>query len=116
RAAGRAAHRLATTLLAGFATVALLLATLGVYGLVGTAVGERTREFGIRVSLGAQSRDILRLVFGQALTLISIGAALGFAAALALTRVVSSLLVGVRPTDPITFGAVVTLLAALGCL
>jgi putative ABC transport system permease protein len=116
RAAGRAAHRLATTLLATFAGVALLLATLGIYGVVANNVGERTREFGIRMSLGAQPRDVLAAVFRNALALMSLGAAIGVAVAFALTRSVSSLLVGVRPTDPLTFAGVVVLLGLSGLL
>jgi predicted permease len=116
RAAGRAAHRLATTLVATFACVALLLATLGIYGVVANNVGERTRELGIRMSLGAQPRDVLTVVFRHALALLSLGTAIGLAGAFALTRLVSSLLVGVRPTDPLTFAGVVTLLGLLGLL
>jgi putative ABC transport system permease protein len=116
RAAGRAAHRLATTMLATFAGVALLLATLGIYGVVANNVGERTREFGIRMSLGAQPREVLTLVFRNALALLSLGTAIGVAVAFALMRLVSSLLVGVRPTDPLTFAAVVALLGMCAVL
>jgi putative ABC transport system permease protein len=116
RAAGRAAHRLATTLLTTFACVALLLATLGIYGVVANNVGERTREFGIRMSLGAQPRDVLTVVFRNALALLALGTVIGIAVAFALTRSVSSLLVGIRPTDPLTFAGVVVLLGLAGLL
>jgi putative ABC transport system permease protein len=114
RAAGQAVNRLAATLLATFASVALLLATLGIYGVVANTVGERMREFGIRLSLGAQPRDVLNLVFRRALFLIALGTVVGLAAAEGLTRLIASLLVGVRPTDPTTFAAVVMLLTSLG--
>jgi putative ABC transport system permease protein len=116
RAAGRAAHRLATTLVAAFAAAALLLATLGIYGVVANGVGERTREFGIRLSLGARPSDVLGLVLRHAIALMGIGTIVGLLAAAALTRAVSTLLVGVRTTDPATFGGVVLLLAAVGVL
>jgi putative ABC transport system permease protein len=114
RAAGRAAHRLATTLLATFAAVALTLAVLGIYGVVTNIAGERTREFGIRMSLGAQPGDVLQIVFRHAVWLMSLGALFGVAAAFALTRLVASFLVGVRATDPATFAGVVLLLGGLG--
>ncbi len=116
RAAGRAAHRLATTLLATFGSVALLLAILGIYGVVANNVGERTREFGIRLALGAAPRDILAVVFRNAVTLMIVGTAIGLTIAAILTRVVSSLLVGVQPTDPATFLAVVAVLGCLGAI
>jgi putative ABC transport system permease protein len=99
-----------------FGMVALLLATTGVFGVMAYAVSRRTREIGVRVALGARSRDVLTMILGQGLRTIVIGVVVGFAASLALTRTVASLLFGVRATDPATFAAVVLLLAAAGLL
>jgi putative ABC transport system permease protein len=116
RADERATHRLATTLLATFGGIALLMATLGIYGVVANNVGERTREFGIRLALGAAPADVLSVVFRNAVTLMVTGTAIGLAFAFVLTRVVTSLLVGIPPTDPVTFMAVVVLLGLLGLI
>ncbi len=114
-AAEVAEPRLYSILLGLFAVVALGLAALGIYGVMAYAVGLRTREFGIRLALGAQPRAVLRLVLAQSFRLIAVGLTLGFIAALALTRVVKSLLFGVVATDVLTFAAV-TLLLALAAL
>ncbi len=113
RAAGRASQRLATSLLGSFAVVALLLAAIGIYGVIAYSVGQRTREFGIRMSLGAKRMDVLRLVVRQGLVLAGIGIVAGLAGAFALTRLLSSLLYGVNATDPLTFIGVTGLLAAV---
>lgn len=113
RAAGRAAQRLATWLLGCFGVVALLLATIGVYGVMSYTVGQRTHEFGIRMSLGAQPRDVLKLVARQAVVFNSIGIAVGLAGAWFLTRMMGTLLYGIRATDPFTFIAVTVFLAAI---
>ena len=110
RAAGRASQRLATILLAGFAVVALLLAVIGLYGVVSYGVGQRTREFGIRLALGAPRREVLHLVLRQGAMLAVAGAGLGLAGAFALTRLMSTLLYGVQATDPLTFAGVTFLL------
>jgi predicted permease len=114
------ATRRAPALLAGiFAATALLLASIGLYGVMAYSVAQRSTEFGIRMALGAQRLDVLRLVFGQGLRLIVVGLACGLAAALLLTSLMSSLLFEVRANDPLAFAGVAALLAsvaALACL
>jgi putative ABC transport system permease protein len=102
-------------LLGAFALLALLLAILGIYGVISYSVLQRMRELGIRLALGAQARDVLTLILAQGLKLALLGVGLGLLAAFALTRWMESLLFGVRPTDPLTFGviAVALLLVAL---
>jgi len=102
--------RLAATLLAVFGLLALLLAALGLYGVMAYAVNRRTREIGIRLALGAQDRDVLRQMLGEGMTLVMIGVALGLAGALALTRLMKTLLFGVSATDPLTFSVIAGLL------
>lgn len=108
-----------TTLLAIFAGVSLLLAVIGVYGVMSYMVAQHTREIGIRMALGAQPRSILTLVVGRGLVLVSIGAVIGVLASFGLTRFIENMLFGVTPTDPLTFAAIVFLLgvvALLACL
>jgi len=98
-------------LIAGlFAAAALALAAIGIYGLLSFAVARRTQEIGVRVALGAQSGDVLRLILGEGARLAVIGVAAGIAASLAVTRLMSSLLFGIEATDPLTFAAVAVLL------
>ena len=99
-----------------FGLLALLLAAIGLYGVLAYAVTQRTREIGIRIALGAQMRDVLSLIVHQGMTLAVAGVALGLMAALALTRVLSSMLYEVKTTDPITFGSVALLLTAVAFL
>jgi putative ABC transport system permease protein len=108
--------RLHAILFGIFAGVALLLATVGIYGVMSYAVTQRTHEIGVRVALGAGPRDILRLVVRQGLTLTLVGIGVGAAAAFALTRVMSSLLFEVSAADPATFAANVVLLALVSLL
>jgi putative ABC transport system permease protein len=98
------------TLLVSFAGLALILASVGLYGVLSYAVERRTREIGVRIALGAQRKDVLSLVVGQGLKLALLGLALGLVAAWAMTRFVETLLYGVRPTDPVTFVGVSLLL------
>jgi putative ABC transport system permease protein len=106
-----------TMLLLGiFAAVALLLSAVGIYGLIAYSVTQRTQELGIRMALGAQRRDVLRLVLGQGTRLTLFGLVLGIAAALGITRLLASLLFGISPTDPLTFGGVAALLAFVALL
>ena len=99
-----------------FGIAALLLATAGVFGVMAYSVSRRTREIGVRVALGAGSRDVLRMILGQGLRTIFIGVAIGLAGSLALTRTVESLLFGVTATDPMTFAGVILLLVATALL
>jgi putative ABC transport system permease protein len=100
-----ALRRFTMLLLGVFAAVAVALAGVGIYGVISYTVTQRTREIGVRVALGAQSRDVLRLVLGRGLALAFVGIALGLAGGLALTRVISSLLFGVSARDPLTFAS-----------
>lgn len=108
--------RLQTALLTLFGLVALLLAATGIYSVMAHAVTERTHELGIRLALGAQTRDITRLVIAQGIKLVALGLALGLAVALAFTRVLRSILYGVSATDPLTFAGVPLLLLLVALL
>jgi putative ABC transport system permease protein len=108
--------RMAATLAGLFGLAGLLLAGVGIFGVVSFSVAQRTREIGIRVALGAQGRDVLRLVIRQGMVLTLVGVGLGLAAAFAVTRLISSLLYGVSPSDPVTFAGVALLLAAVALL
>jgi len=103
-------ERLVARLSSFFGALALVLACMGLYGLLSYEVARRTRELGIRMALGAQRRDLLRLVVGQGIMLVLIGAAFGIAAALGVTRFISSMLYGLHANDSVTFVAVATLL------
>jgi predicted permease len=109
-------RRFVMLLLGGFAGLALLLAALGIYGVISFSVAQRTNEIGIRLALGAQAADILRLILGQGARLIASGVVIGLLGALALTKVMQSLLFGVSATDPLTFGVISSLIAGVALL
>jgi ABC-type antimicrobial peptide transport system permease subunit len=108
--ASLASQRFSMILLGIFACLALVLASIGIYGVISYVVGQRTQEIGIRTALGAQRLHILRLILGRGGMLALAGVALGIVAALGLTRLMASLLYGVRASDPVTFACVATLL------
>jgi predicted permease len=105
-----AARRLSMILLGVFAALALVLACIGIYGVISNLVGQRTHEIGVRMALGAQRSDVLRLVIGQGARMALIGVAIGVSAALGLTRLMANQLFGVSPHDPLTFAGVAMLL------
>ncbi|HYY57647.1 MAG TPA: ABC transporter permease [Pyrinomonadaceae bacterium] len=111
-----AQRRLNMLMLGAFALIALLLAASGIFGLIAYTVAQRTHEIGIRMALGAQKSDILKLIFGQGMSLTMMGLGLGLAAAFALTRLMSGLLFGVSSTDPLTFLSLALFLAAVALI
>jgi putative ABC transport system permease protein len=108
-----APQRFNSTLLALFAVIAMILAGVGIYGVLAYTVTQRAQEMGIRIALGAQSRDILRLVVGQAMTMTLVGVGVGLVGAFALTRVMEKLLYEVKPHDPVVFGGIALLLTSV---
>jgi putative ABC transport system permease protein len=105
--------RFRTVVLGAFSLLALVMASIGIYGVMNYLVIQRTREFGIRVSMGATRADVLRLVLGRAATLISAGTCVGLAGSVGLARLIAKLLFGTSPLDPLTFAAAPALLAAV---
>jgi putative ABC transport system permease protein len=103
-------QRMAAIILSIFGLLALSLAGLGVYGVMAYAVSQRTRELGIRISIGARQGDVLKLILGQAAMLAAIGVTGGVTGALAVTRFAANLLYGVSPADPVTFTLIAILL------
>jgi len=106
-------RRFVTFLLGGFSVLALILASLGIYGVVSYSVNQRINEIGIRIALGARPAAILRLAIGRGVGMTLIGLAAGLGAGLILTRAVSSLLFGVTAFDPLTFGSIAFLLGSV---
>jgi len=108
-----AQQRFNTVLMSVFAVVALVMAAIGLYGVIAYSVTQRTHELGIRMALGASSGDVIKLVVGQGMLLASTGVVIGLGAAFALTRLLSSLLFGVSPRDPVTFAAIALILTGV---
>jgi putative ABC transport system permease protein len=106
-------RRFALELLGVFAAVALLLAAVGIYGVMSYSFSQRTHEVGVRIALGAQRLDILRLALGEGMRVVVIGLASGLAGAAIMTRFFRSMLFDVRPTDPVTFLSVSAILAGV---
>ena len=116
RGESTAPQRLNLTLLSIFAGIAFVLAIVGIYGVMSYAVTQRTHEIGIRMAIGAQPRDVFKLILGQGMMLTVIGMAAGLLGAFALTRLMATMLFGVKPTDPLTFGGVALLLFAIALI
>jgi predicted permease len=114
-----APSRLTAALIGLFAALAFAITAIGISGVITSYVTERTREIGIRMALGARKQDVMGMVLRQGMTVVAIGLVLGIAASLLLTKLLSSLLFGVQPTDPLTFGAVsivLIIVVGLSCL
>jgi ABC-type antimicrobial peptide transport system permease subunit len=111
-----ASRRFSAALLGSLAALGLLLAAVGVYGVLSYGVSQRTREIGIRMALGAARNDVLSLVVGQGLNLLLMGVGIGIVVALLVTRFISGLLFGVNASDPVTFAGVVVFLATMALL
>jgi putative ABC transport system permease protein len=109
-------ERVATCIVGSFSLLALILAALGIYGVMANAVSQRTREIGIRIALGAQAGDIQRMVAGKGMVLTILGIVLGLACSFGVTRLLASFLYGVSPTDPWTFAVVTVFLTAVSFL
>jgi putative ABC transport system permease protein len=114
--ASLAAHQFNMLLMTIFAVTALILSAVGIFGVISYSVTRRSHEIGIRMALGAKRRDVLRLVVGQGMILAATGAAIGLGAALALTRLLSSLLFGVTTSDEVVFAGAPVLLLLAGFL
>jgi predicted permease len=110
------APRMAAGLLTVFGLLALVLAAVGIYGVMSYAVSQRTHEFGIRMALGARSRDVLRLVMGQGMILVAAGLAIGLLGASLVTPMIAALLVGVGAADPVTYGGIALLLFGVAAI
>ncbi|MGH9594286.1 MAG: FtsX-like permease family protein, partial [Bryobacteraceae bacterium] len=108
-----AARRFSMVLLGIFAALALILSSVGIYGVISYLVGQRTHEIGVRIALGAQPADVLRMVLGQGTRMTLAGVGIGLVAALALTRLMAKMVFGISASDPLTFGGVAALLVVV---
>jgi predicted lysophospholipase L1 biosynthesis ABC-type transport system permease subunit len=106
-------QRLTMMLLSGFSALALVLSAIGIYGVISYLTGQRTREIGIRVAMGASGSDVLRMILGEGMRITLIGIAIGIVAALGLTRLITKIIYGVSASDPLTFLGVAALLTAV---
>ena len=109
-------QRMAMMLLSVFSALALLLSAIGIYGVISYLAGQRTQEIGVRIALGASSKDVLRMVLGEGMRITLLGVGIGVATAVGLTRLITKLIYGVGATDPLTFGGVAVLLTAVALL
>jgi putative ABC transport system permease protein len=109
-------RRFVLTLLGTFAALALLLAMVGIYGVIAHSVGQRTQEFGIRMALGAQQYQLLLMVLRQTVNTLAVGLTMGVAGALIATPLMGSLLFGIRPTDPLTFSSMAVILVVVALI
>jgi putative ABC transport system permease protein len=112
----QASTRFQLLLIGVFAAIAAILAAVGLYGVLATLVRQRTAEIGVRMALGAAPASIFQLIVGQGLRLSAVGIAVGLVAAAAVTRVMTSMLIGVKPTDPLTFAAMAALFIAIAAV
>jgi putative ABC transport system permease protein len=112
-AGATARPRFTLVLLATFAGVALVLAAVGIYGVISYAVSRRTHEIGVRMALGATPRNVVRLIVGQGMRVVAVGVAVGLAGALLVTRLMTNVVYGIRVTDPLTYAAVSVLLVVV---
>jgi putative ABC transport system permease protein len=111
-----ATQRLAMMLLSVFSALALVLSAVGIYGVISYLAGQRTKEIGVRMAMGATSADVLRLVLGEGMRITLVGVGIGIVAALGLTRLITKMIYGVGATDPITFASVAILLTGVALL
>jgi ABC-type antimicrobial peptide transport system permease subunit len=109
-------RKFALALMSIFSAIALTLTAIGLYGVITYLVNQRTKEIGIRIALGAQVRHVLRMILSQGVTLVLVGTGAGLLLALLLTRLMSHLLFGITPTDPLTFSAIILVLASVSLL
>jgi putative ABC transport system permease protein len=108
--------KFALLLFGSFAALAVILAAIGIYGVMATAVVQRTHEIGLRMALGAQKRDVLQLIIGQAMVLVVVGMGVGLLAAAGLTRLMTTMLFEVSATDPITYVAIAVFFGAIALI